>query len=95
MIAGDVVEVASWDGTFWEYSRRLEVTAVEGPCTCSHVVDQINGMDNPQPAHYHIAAIRDFFNWIDADGRCIVSGKWRVRVVGKGQTSGQQLELML
>ena len=95
MIAGDVVEVACWDGTFWEHSRRLEITAVAGPCTCRHLVDQINGIDNLQPAHYHIAAERDFFNWIDADGRCIVNGQWRVRVVGKGQTSVQQLELML
>ena len=60
------------------------VHTVEHNCRCAHIIDQINGNEREWPVHSHIAATRSdepnklpsvWFNWIDADGICLMTGK--------------------
>ena len=71
------------------YGPPIQVTCVNGPCTCESFDDHINGIERPQPKHWHVHAIvpgdkkagTSYYNCLDDDGAELSGYGW-LKVVG-------------
>jgi hypothetical protein len=78
-----------WDTFYgWKQGPQSVIVEIDGPCTCTHIVAQINQLGaKPLPEHYHLEChplngrrtedTKFWHNYVLADGSNL-SGRWRL-----------------